>query len=292
MKKIIPCILLLLLVNMGQDTSKASEQYNFYLPLIQISERNCSDKSGAAFGWGLSPKSFSDLCLTNYYEYNIIPTESNQGRKLMMYWCDEWVSRDGEVFDFSEKMSEYWTSDYNDYLLLYNEWTYPDQCDMSEQELYNETKWLVENYPHIKFIVGNTYGHDHLYDYDIFKRQMDILLAAGLTWDKVYGVAIHDYTQDYIGAIEKIRHVMSEYGESKPIFITEFMAIGNLEDRLTYYENQNDVQMWFYFAPCNPFEEYSLVYRTVIPNTLECSSELTELGTRFSLITRGEFYGR
>jgi hypothetical protein len=108
------------------------------------------------------------------------------------------------------------------------------------------------------------------------------MIQAGLSWDRVYGVGIHDYTDDYIGAVEKIRKVMDLYGERKPIYITEFVGVGdNLAERIDYYNSQDDIAVWFYFAPCNPDDNYTLVYRTVTPETLQCSGELTELGYEF-----------
>lgn len=257
-----------------------------------VNSRDCSEKSGAAFGWGLSESAFNQLCLRNFYEYNVIPDDGqfNNGRKIYSYWCDEWVDpKDDVIYEYREMMSQYWDSSFDDYLLLYNEWSNPGQCNMTDEELVLETHWLIQNYPNAKFIVGNTYGYDHLKDYTVFRQQMDLLIEAGLTWDNVYGVAIHDYTEDYVEAIDGIRNVMDSYGERKPIFVTEFLGINDtLEQRIVYYENENDIEMWFYFAPCNPLEEYSLVYRTVTPVTLNCSEQLTELGYQFLNSTFGE----
>lgn len=263
--------------------NRSQTEYVIYIPIV-TNNHHCSEKSGAAFGWGLPYSAFSQLCISNFHEYNVLPDTTNyNANKYLFYWCDEWVSpRSGEVYNYRQSMTDNWSYYYDGYLILFNEWTYPDQCQMTEQELIDETRWIVENYPYAKFIIGNTYGHDHLNDYAVFKRQTDLMIQAGLTWDRVYGVGIHDYTDDYVGAVEKIRTAMDSYGERKPIYITEFVGVGNnLSERIDYYNSQNDIAVWFYFAPCNPEDEYTLVYREVTPETLQCSGELTELGYEF-----------
>lgn len=246
-------------------------QYHYYYPIVQKGDR-CTQKSGVALG-AISDAAFDELCLSNWYEYNLIDYDRYEGStRFYVYWCDEYIDPDGRVYVMRQQMLDNHDPTFSGYLIFMNEWGYPGQCQATPQQYIAEFQWLKEHYPQAKIIIGNTYGHDHQNGYTDLIAIHDLIVSAGYDWSTaVHGIGVHDYSMnDPSLAIERLRELQDEWGSTYPVYITEFVTL-DLQTYLTYYENQNDVKAWFWFLPCNTQDQYDLL-------TNRCTDTLTDLG--------------
>jgi len=246
-------------------------EHTVYFPMV-ANKNGCSDKSGVALG-AISESAFNELCLSNWYEYNLIPYDRFNGSdRYYVYWCDEYIDPDGRIYIMRQQMLDNHDFDFSGYVIFFNEWGYTNQCGATEDQYISEFQWLKEHYPYAKLIVGNTYGHDHLYGYARLRLIHDLIVGAGYNWNTdIYGVGIHDYTlTDPAVAIEALRELQSSWGSNHPVYVTEFVT-HNLDEYLSYYEAQPEVKAWFWFLPCNMNDEYDLL-------TNDCTDTLTNLG--------------
>lgn len=243
----------------------------------------CNPKAGVALG-SISEEAFADLCLRNWYEYNLIPYDLyGDAQRFYVYWCDEYIDpRTGTIYIMRQQMIDNHSPDFNGYIIFFNEWGYPGQCDATEQQFVGEFQWLKEHYPDAKIIIGNANGHDHLFDYRRLRYIHELITDAGYDWQTdIYGIGIHDYTLDNpVIAVENLRELQSEWGVHHPIYITEFVA-NDVTGYLDYYNSQDDILAWFWFLPCNRiYPEYTLLYEPCGDN------KLTPMGEQMRAINR------
>ena len=278
-------MLILLLFVLFVPESNSQSSHETYLSFVSngYNDHPCSSKAGAAFGYRLNDKPFDELCLQSYYHYGLNNgSKLYSGKRYYMYWCTGHKYRQGMIDLFNRNTTAT--------IFYINEWGFPNQCQTTDKEYISDLIWLIETFPELKIIVGNTYGHDSINDYEQLRHQLDLIESSSVEFSQLYGIAIHDYTlDDPHPPVQKLRKLKKEYGiERLPIFVSEFNAhLGNIDEYLNYYEDSADIKAYFYYAPCNPINGRNLVVRIVYPNGTEwprqnCSFDgLTSVGQKF-----------
>ena len=286
MKKLVFIIVALFLL-LSNTSAQEKESYQQIFPLVakDYNPEPCRSKAGAALGYTLTDAAFEALCLNSFYNYGIDWEPRYQGEQYYMYWCPGWRYR--------ERMLEKFNSNSTAKMFYVNEWGVKGQCDTTPEEYIGDLVWLRQNFPEMRLIIGNASGHDSQGFHTHLRRYLDLIEdSPEVTWNDIYGIAIHDYTLNNPEMpIERLRVVLAAYGlQYKPIYISEYAVYspGLVKRYLEYYESQGDIAGYFYYAPCNPNDNWTLVVRDVWPDGTpwpkqDCSyDELTPLGQAFS----------
>ena len=285
MKRLLFALVFVFLVSPTQAQEiniNSDEAFTYYFPAYYKQYEHTQDcvthKAGVAYhgGWELTEAVHNELCFSKWYFYDVRrQDESFPGFRLEMFYCPSAI----ELFE------ENIPSNYRGWVITVNERNFPQQCQATDKEYVVGVQWLIENYPDAKLVIGNQYGHDHIYsDNDALRNDLQVLVDAGVSLDSFFALGIHDYSYgDPSVAVESARRVMADFGTTLPIVVTEFNAGQMLPSYLDYYNSQDDVLAFFYYAPCHPEEVPSLVERTVYPDgsnwpPIDCYEELTPNG--------------
>ena len=176
-----------------------------------------------------------DLAIMNaewYYTYSVC----NDPRCVPMSWCGE-----------DPKL----TTDYDGFVLLFNEPENPAQCNISPQTGIDRYRTLVEKYPNAKWVVGNSifWGNwsNWLYQF------RDLCVSDGLQLPYAWGV--HIYIRGSSSTwIPYIRDAMNRLhdGLGGTFWITEFAEINgniNTDDAMVrYFESEPWIERYAYFT--------------------------------------------